>query len=237
MISVCMATYNGEAYLKEQIESILENITEEDELIISDDGSCDHTLDIVKNYMDMYPNIRFVKGPQKGVIKNFESAIRQAKGEYIFLSDQDDIWESDKVEKVLACFQNNKCQVVVHDACIIDGEGRQLEQSFYALRGSRAGLLKNLIKNSYLGCCMAFSAEITEKILPFPEKIEMHDWWIGLVADTAHASVFISDSLVRYRRHDHNVSHMYRHPVKIMIENRIRFIVHLLIRMPGWKKR
>ena len=106
MISVCMATYNGEKYIRDQLDSIICNLNEkEDEIIISDDGSCDRTLDIINEYVNCYPGmIKIVEGPHKGVVKNFEHAISIAQGEYIFLSDQDDIWENNKVTKVMNCF-------------------------------------------------------------------------------------------------------------------------------------
>ena len=89
-ISVAMATYNGEKYIKKQIESILINLNKDDELIISDDGSKDKTLDIIKSIKDK--RIKIISGPKQGVIKNFENALNNCTGEYIFLSDQDDIW-------------------------------------------------------------------------------------------------------------------------------------------------
>ena len=230
MISVCMATYNGEKFIQEQIDSIIRNISENDEIIISDDGSTDATLDILHRYAEQYNNIHFIQGPGKGVVKNFEFAINQAKGEFIFLTDQDDIWEINKVEKVLDCFDKKNCKVVVHDATIIDGNGKLLKESFFAYRGSKAGVIKNFVKNSYVGCCMAFKKEILADVLPIPNQIEMHDWWIGMISETEHGSVFIDDSLIRYRRHGNNVSRMYHYPLKKMIEIRMYLAKELIKR-------
>ena len=118
MISVCLASYNGEKYIKEQLDSILSQLNDEDELIVSDDGSTDSTPEILSSYSEQFPILRIVKGPGKGVIKNFEYAISLAKGELIFLSDQDDIWCSSKVSRVKEAFSSSgkNCMLVLHDA-------------------------------------------------------------------------------------------------------------------------
>lgn len=232
MVSVCMATYNGENFIQEQLDSIIRNISRSDEIIISDDGSTDATLDILHHYAVQYNNIHFFQGPGKGVIKNFEFAINQANGDYIFLTDQDDVWEINKVEKVLDCFHKKHCKVVVHDATIIDGTGKLLEESFFAYRSSKAGVIKNFVKNSYLGCCMAFKREILTEVLPIPNQIAMHDWWIGMISELEHGSVFISDKLIRYRRHGNNVSSMHHYPLKKMIKIRM-YLAKELVKRKG----
>ena len=171
MISVCMATYNGEKYLKEQLDSILKQIKSSDELIISDDGSTDLTCTIIKEYQKEYKNIYLIDGPKMGVQKNFENALRKSKGDIIFLSDQDDIWMNNKVDVVLDAFQNSNVVLTLHDAQIVDQNGQVIEDSFFEHRGSQSGLFKNLWKNSYLGCCMAFRRSVLECSLPFPPKI------------------------------------------------------------------
>lgn len=223
-ISVCMATYNGEKYLKRQLESILVNLTDKDELIISDDGSSDETLSILKEYARKNKQIVILKGPRQGVIKNFENALKNAKGNIIFLADQDDEWEKNKVEIMIKQFDNPKTLAVVHDAIIVDAKGNKLFDSLFEIRNSKAGLLKNLLKNSYVGCCMAIRSELLQMALPFPNGIEMHDWWLGLISDYKKGSIFINDKLIKYRRHDHNVSGMKHYPLIRMVENRIYFI-------------
>lgn len=97
-----MATFNGGRYLREQLDSILNQLTLEDELIISDDGSTDETCQIIKEYTQLDNRIKFVEGPRKGVIANFNHAIQQSKGDIIFLADQDDVWLPNKVAKITA---------------------------------------------------------------------------------------------------------------------------------------
>ena len=116
--------------------------------------------------------IHIVKGPGKGVVRNFENAIRHCNGDIIYLSDQDDIWKPDKVEKVNYAFSNPEVKAVLHDAEIVDENGVATgAASLFSIRGSRAGILKNLLKNSYVGCCMAFRKELIPIICPIPNEM------------------------------------------------------------------
>lgn len=226
IISVAMATYNGENYIKEQIKSILNNLNKKDELIISDDGSTDKTIDIINSFNDK--RIKLIVGPKKGIKQNFANAIKNCSGKYIFLSDQDDIWMKDKVDKVLTCFKNNNnIKLVIHDCNVIDKDLNIIENSFFKLRNSKAGILKNIWKNSYIGCCMAFDSKLKNNILPIPNNIEMHDQWIGIIAEKSGGSLFINDKLISYRRHDNNVSSLNHHKFNKMIKNRICFVINL----------
>ena len=104
-VSVAMATYNGEKYIQEQIRTILQNLTDNDELVISDDGSKDQTRKMIEAFQDK--RIKFIQGPKKGIKQNFANAIKHTSGDIIFLADQDDIWMKNKVETVLKYFQNH----------------------------------------------------------------------------------------------------------------------------------
>ena len=227
-VSVAMATYNGEKYIKEQIDSILKNLNKEDEIIISDDGSTDSTRDIIKSYKDK--RIKLIDGPKKGVKQNFANAIQNTTGKYIFLSDQDDIWSDNKINKMIEVFNERKATLVVHDALVFDSENNKvLYESFFRFRKSAPGFIRNIYKNTYIGCCMAFDSKIKEKILPIPNNIEMHDQWIGILNDMYYnKSVFISDKLIKYRRHSENVSEMKHYTVGKMIKNRINLIRELI---------
>ena len=114
-VSVVMAVYNGEKYLKEQLDSIVCQLSFEDELIVSLDPSNDHSKEII----EQYTNIKLVDGPGKGVIKNFENGLKYVKNEYVFLTDQDDVWMKDKVSKVLSQFDENT-MIVMNDAIVLD---------------------------------------------------------------------------------------------------------------------
>ena len=198
-----MATHNGELFLRQQIDSILPQLKERDELIISDDASTDSTLDVIKSYEDA--RIHRLPPRQFGnPLKNFEYALGHCKNEIIFLADQDDVWHSKKIEIMVNELALH--DLVVCDCRLIDEEGRLLSESFFDQNHSQGGLMKNLLKNSFVGCCMAFKRNLLERILPFPQKISMHDQWIGLIAQRYFNVRFIPQTLVDHRRHNDNYS-------------------------------
>lgn len=204
MISVCIATYNGERYIRQQIESIVCQLNVDDEIIVSDDGSTDGTLDIVKGIGDK--RIKIIEGPgRKSPILNFECALKASKGDFIFLSDQDDVWKSDKVEICMKWLKTYHC--VVSDAEVTDNRLKPLYPSLYAIMQVRQGRIYNTIwKNGYTGCCMAFRRDVVEASLPFPKDIPMHDIWIGNVAAYKYNVIFIPDRLIYFRRHENTIS-------------------------------
>lgn len=219
-ISVAIATYNGEKYIKEQLISILNQSIPVDEIIVSDDDSTDDTIKIVNSLKDN--RVKIIEGPKKGIKKNFENAIKNTTGDYIFLSDQDDIWINNKVEKVLNAFENNDCTLVIHNADIVDNELNSINKSVFEWRKSRKGIIKNIIKNTYVGCCMAFEKDLIKYIIPIPNDIEMHDQWIGIINEKKYGkSLFISDKLIKYRRHNDNSSSMKHYSLIKMIKNRV----------------
>jgi glycosyltransferase involved in cell wall biosynthesis len=204
-ISVCLATYNGEKYIKEQLDSILIQLGENDEVIISDDCSTDKTIDIIKSLDDeriiVYPNRINV-----GYTKNFENAIANARGDIIFLSDQDDVWSINKIEKMSKDLQN--ADFVVSDAEIVDKNLSLLHISHFMMYNVRKGFLNNLLKTRYIGACMAFKREILSKALPFPTNSHLcqHDYWIANIAEFYFTTYLECTPLIKYRRHDNNAS-------------------------------
>lgn len=203
MISVCVATYNGQAFIEEQLISVLNQLTAFDEVIVSDDGSDDNTIKIVQAIKDS--RIKILNPSSKvGIVKNFERALSNACGDYIFLCDQDDIWLPNKVEKCILALSDSL--LVVSDCKIVDKESNELHPSFFKLRRSGKGVIKNLYKNSYLGCCMAFRKELLYQALPIPASAPMHDMWLGLIANCTGKVMFLSEPLMLYRRHDNNAS-------------------------------
>ena len=231
--SIVMATYNGEKYLREQIETILSNMRDYDELVISDDGSKDNTIKIIEEISSKDKRIKIIEGPRKGVKQNFSNAINTASGKYIILADQDDIWKENKIKTILDTFKENEnCTLVVHDAEVFNSESNTIiYPSFFEYRKSGAGVIKNIYKNTYIGCCMAFDEKIKSKILPIPDNIEMHDQWIGIINDKLFTkSIFINDKLIKYRRHENNVSQMNHYTISKMIKNRIILVKEIIKR-------
>ncbi|KAA0548343.1 glycosyltransferase family 2 protein [Bacillus sp. BGMRC 2118] len=206
-VSVAMATYNGEKFIKEQIDSILSQLDAEDELIISDDHSKDRTGEIIQEYTKNDSRVKFFLNDEKGVTSNFENAIKRTQNEIIFLSDQDDIWKPEKVETVKSYYKKHpEIYMIMSDITVVDQNLNPTIESFYQHRGSRTGVLKNIIKNSYIGCAMSFRKELKSKVLPIPRNVPMHDMWIGLVADMDKSAMLIPESLVYYRRHESTVT-------------------------------
>lgn len=225
-ISVAMVTFNGEKYIREQMDSILSQLQEGDELVVSDDGSTDGTLQILWEYQQKDPRVRPIQGPKQGIKKNVEHVLKNTRGNYIFLADQDDIWLPGKVEKVMQAFAEHHVMVVVHDAKVFEGEDPEqiVMESFFAFRNSGPGVVKNMMKNSYIGCCMAFQRKLKEVIFPIPDKIEMHDQWIGILGDyTDGKSYFLPEPLLLYRRHGENNSGMKHYGIGKMLRNRMVF--------------
>lgn len=225
-VSVAIATYNGELFLKEQLDSVLENLNENDEVIISDDNSTDSTIDIIKEYNDK--RIFLIKGPGKGVIKNFENALNHCSGKYIFLCDQDDKWYNNKVDHMLD--KLTQYDVVVHNARIFSSDDKINNLDFFSFRNCGDGFLKNIYKNTYIGCCMAFHSKILKDILPFPKNIPMHDQWIGLLCETKYSIYFDDTCLISYRRHNNNVSQFKHNSLLTMIKNRLWLLINVIKR-------
>jgi glycosyltransferase involved in cell wall biosynthesis len=202
-ISVCMATYNGEKHIEVQAKSILDQLSADDELIISDDESIDKTISILESFNDKRIKI-FKNTNSKGPVGNFENALSKANGDLIFLADQDDKWFENKIRTHIEL--HGKYDLVISDAIVVNEFDEMVYNSFFEERGSRKGLLSNLIKNSYIGCCMSFNRKILNFALPFPPYIHMHDWWIGLIAELKGKTFFCSDKLMYYVRHQNNAS-------------------------------
>ena len=214
MISVCMATYNGERFIKKQLDSILSQISENDEIIISDDGSSDSTLNIIQSYKDSRikllnhnKDLSLLKEKSssfKLVAQNFENALCKAKGDYIFLSDQDDIWKENKVSETIKALQT--FDIVMSNFSIIDENDKITKENFYSSTPISKFFLVNIIRSHFLGCCMAFRKRVLDYCLPFPKKLIGHDYWIGCLGTYRYNFYFISSPLHLYRRTLNNVS-------------------------------
>ena len=180
MISVCIATYNGERYIKEQLDSILIQLEKDDEIIISDDGSMDETLKIIEMYDDKRIKV-FSNQRTKGYTYNFENALLHASGDYIFLSDQDDVWVDNKVQTILHCLGECGNVLILTDAFMTDANG-MIQKKLSEWRCYRSGFWRNLYKNIYTGCTMAFTREMLQYFLPIPSGLYGHDVWFGLLS-------------------------------------------------------
>lgn len=201
-ISVCMASRNGARFIRRQLETILTQLGPADEVVVSDDSSTDDTIAIIKGFAD--PRIRlFENNTFFSPIFNFEHALKQATGEIIVLSDQDDIWLENKIAVIRERFRRRTAPVclVALDGCVIDEQERILADSIFKKIKAGPGLVKNVYDNTYLGCCLAFSRELLAVALPFPRRIPMHDMWLGLLAEIFGEVAFVPEKTVMYRKH------------------------------------
>lgn len=202
-ITVCIATYNGELYIRKQLMSILSQLECTDEVIVSDDQSTDGTLDVVKSLKDKRIVIVENCDCRKGPVLNFENALKHATGDIIFLSDQDDVWMQNKV--AVSCSFLKHYDLVFSNAIVVNKEGNTVRDYFY-VQAPSTGLIKNLLYNSFFGATMAFKRSILDKALPFPTSLPMHDQWLGVIASYYYSVGYIAEPLIKYRRHDANAS-------------------------------
>ena len=210
MISVCMATYNGEKYLKPQIESILCQLGKNDELVISDNFSTDNTVNIIESFCDdriklfRFPQnkklLRTRHGKEKNVTNNFENALRKSSGEYIFFADQDDVWKPEKIKTMMSYMK--KYSLVMCNATTIDGYDSVLMEKLYSKNPLRKGILSFRAR----GCLCGMDRKLIATSLPIPKTIVSHDLWVGILAEFMNSYYFIDTPLVFHRRNIGNVS-------------------------------
>lgn len=229
-VSVCIATYNGSKYIHRQLLSIIPQLNKNDEIVISDDNSTDETLLEVGKVQDSRIKVIINEG-KNGPVFNFENALKNATGKYIFLSDQDDIWESGRVENLLKILQ--VYDLVLTDCYVVDNNLNIVHDSFFNVRNSKRGFWRNLLKNSYVGCCMAFRVDILTYALPFPQKIHMHDWWIGLLVELKGKVFFLNEQTIKYVRHGENFSPTGERGYNIYerLRNRAYMFINILNRL------
>lgn len=214
-ISVALCTYNGEKFLQEQLNSILKQTVNVNEIIVCDDLSTDKTKEILDSYAKYYPNLFKIYHNEKNLRsnKNFEKAITLTTGDYIFLSDQDDIWKENKVEESLKIFNNNNALGVFSDANLIDEHSNLINKDvtlwdsvyFKPETVKKHSLFEQLILkgNFVTGATLCFKKEALKTILPFKtqDKIFLHDEWITYCLSKNNSLFFSKKTLLSYRLH------------------------------------
>jgi len=220
LVSIAMCTYNGERFIKEQLDSIFAQTYTNFELLIFDDCSNDATVAIIQEYTKKHSNIYFQQNKNNlGFLKNFEQAISFAKGDYIALADQDDIWKKEKLETFI---ENIKTHSLIYsDAIIIDENskesgGQLVEPKNVLCDGAcnKAFLLNNFIS----GNTMMFKQELVKYILPIPSQISYHDIWISFVASTYSTITYTKEPLTYYRKYSGQVTDQTRPKAKNIFE-------------------
>jgi glycosyltransferase involved in cell wall biosynthesis len=207
-----MATYNGQKFIEKQILSILSQMKDDDELIIVDDASKDNTVAIIRKIKDKRISI-FLNKDNKGVNYSFQRAISLARKPYIFLSDQDDIWVSGRVDRMLAVLSCNPEKLLLTSNCIyIDHQDTVINFINDRVFEKDSELnFKNILSifrgvENYFGCTMLFRKELVDLILPFPEYIESHDLWIAKMANIMGRNLHLETNTLQRRIHGNNAS-------------------------------
>jgi glycosyltransferase involved in cell wall biosynthesis len=215
-VSVAMATYNGARYLEEQLVSILSQTHPPDSIIICDDCSTDRTVEILHDFSLRYPSVQYtVNAERLGVIGNFKKAVSLANGDYIALSDQDDIWMPEKLE-ALVCEMNrienaDLPAIVFSDLSVIDSNGKPLNPSFWnelGHDGYRHCYQTLLFGNFLTGCTILMNRNMKPYFAAMPQNVLMHDAWLGLIAYSFGKVAEIRQPLVYYRKHENNTAYL-----------------------------
>ena len=209
IVDVLLPTYNGEKYLKIQIESILNQTYKNIRLIISDDCSKDSTTEILKEYENKDKRVNvIIQQNNLGVVKNIEYLLKQVENKYFMLADQDDYWLPEKIEKSLEILKKEQADLVFGDLEVVDKSLNTIYPSFgkFMLLDRKIDKYINNNKLNYLyncvtGCTILAKKEIINKILPLPQesKYLIHDHWIGLMASLYGKVAYIKDKYIKYR--------------------------------------
>lgn len=212
-IDILMATYNGEKYLREQIDSILNQTYLNIRLIISDDCSKDQTIQILKEYEMKDKRVKvYYQKHNLGVVKNFEFLLGKVENEIYALSDQDDIWLPDKIEKSLENMKKNNSDLVFGDLILINENGELLGNSFWKNKGFDKKIKKDknhyglLLNNYATGCTIISKKSFIKYILPLPKesKYMIHDYWITIVVSLKGKISYDEIPHIKYRQHTNN---------------------------------
>ena len=216
-IDILLATYNGQDYLGEQIDSILAQSNQDWRLVIRDDGSADNTLSIIKDYVSRYPDkIGFIEdeGSHLGASLNFQRLLENSAAEYIMFCDQDDVWLPRKIERTLNLLKATEKEypnkpVLVHtDLRVVDSRLKTIARSTWRYQGTFPEIGndpdKVVLQNVATGCTIMINQKAKDASMPIPKEAIMHDWWIVINVAKHGRIVYIPDQLVLYRQHSNN---------------------------------
>jgi glycosyltransferase involved in cell wall biosynthesis len=210
LVSIALCTYNGEKYLREQVDTLVNQSYPNLEIVVVDDSSTDSTCEIVRSYQQNFPFVKLYQNEDNlGYVKNFEKAISLCQGEFIALSDQDDIWDLNKIQLLVDNIGDNL--LIYHDSEFVDEERNSLNRKmsdvreFYSGRDSRVFLLENCVS----GHAMLFRKKLAQDAVPFNKNI-FHDWWLSYVATCNGGITFSNKCLVKYRQHNNANTNILR---------------------------
>lgn len=205
MISVVMATFNGEKYLSQQLDSLFYQSFIPAEIIVVDDCSTDGTWDILCEYATKYHQIKlYHNNINLGVVKTFERGLSLCSRDYIALADQDDVWLPNKLEILIATLGNN--WLIHSDAYVVDEQLNIINESYSSIKPYHDGSLEMYyFRNDVTGCTALLKRELLKIALPFPDDTIMHDYYLALYARAYNKLIYTNHKLVKYRQHINNV--------------------------------
>lgn len=243
-VSVCICSFNGEKYIHDQLASILGQLGDLDEVVLCDDGSTDRTVSIVRSFEDIRIRI-FVNEINLGHVRNFEKSLSLAKGRYIFLSDQDDIWVNGRVSKMLGLLTNvPNFLLLASNFDLIDEKGLPIGvfRKLGRVHNSKMLQIFSIFSGAspYFGCTFLMTRDILKYCLPIPKGIESHDIWIALIASTMGGVINMEEATLYHRIHGNNATPRKRRSIYIVMKSRIIFFgslivrIYKLMRLPFW---
>lgn len=240
LISIALCTYNGEKYLSEQLDSIIDQTYKNIEIIAVDDCSSDSTLTILQEYALKHSFIKvFCNNENKGYSKNFEYAVSLCKGDYIAISDQDDIWISDKLESLLNKISTNNNLLVHSISSLIDEKGNSLNKTTFDKRSNNYDSVDPRILtlfNIFLGHSMLFKKELVEIAFPIPQH-STYDAWLGFVATNKNSVCVLKKVTTLFRQHNSNTSKKWEGDTKLQKITLLKNRLHDFLTIPDLQHR
>jgi glycosyltransferase involved in cell wall biosynthesis len=231
-VSIVLCSYNGEKYISDQVESILNQTYSNFELIISDDCSSDTTVSILRRYEKLDSRVKVIENSMNvGLAKNFERGLMMATGEYIAMSDQDDYWLPTKIESQTSYLEQHEgVGLIFHDSLIVEHDLKESSGSFLEKIGIRRVLL-NYIRNNWSinikfllnencvqGATMFFRSDLKKYLIPIPENVPFVDVWVSLVTVAVSRITYVDEMLIKYRQHNSNTIGASARGLKFYIE-------------------
>lgn len=218
MIDILLTTYNGEKYIAEQLDSLINQDYRQWRLIVRDDGSADSTVSILECYRARYPdNVVIISDDEGnvGIVQSFSFLMVESSAEYVAFCDQDDIWQPEKLSKQLSVIEHaekkygiNTPILIQSNLCVVNDRLEVLSDSFWTYQNLDPSLMNDLqvllLHNYVTGCACFINKKLCDLASPLPDEIIMHDWWLGLVALTSGQIILMEERLVLYRQHESN---------------------------------
>lgn len=234
--SIAMIVYNGEKYIREQIDTIINAMGEHDELVISYDKSTDNTLKIIEEYAATDGRIIILHNQKKGILENINNAVEHCRGSYIFTADQDDIWLENKIDKVVKRFKDTDADIVIHNGIFVTENKEQIGTNMFQDYNISKSPVRNFIKPTYWGECMVFNQEVKELAFPVPCKKGIgHDFWMGIISGFAGKKIVLYDEvLLLHRIHGGNQTPLKHRRFSQVLISRANLLREIVIRMVSY---